>query len=334
MSWERDSAFASSPSSSGSITFSSAVREASSWNDWNTKPTFIARRRARASSSSEVSAAPSSVTSPLLGVSRPARIASSVDLPEPLAPTTATASPRVTSRSISRKITRSLAPLFTVLPMPRAVSTLLLFIVLPLWVVLLLPAFAAPAAEKSILVLGDSLSAAYGIARERGWVALLEERLKRERLDYSVVNASISGDTSGGGRARLKPLLERHRPAVVIVELGGNDGLRGLPVTQMRTSLGAIIRESQSAGARVLLVGVKLPPNYGEVYTSAFEAAYRELPKTHRTALVPFILEDFAGNPVYFQAYRLHPTEAAQPLMLERVWKELKPLLSPPLPNR
>jgi acyl-CoA thioesterase I len=205
--------------------------------------------------------------------------------------------------------------------MPRAVRTLLLFIILAL------PAFAA-AAEKSILVLGDSLSAAYGIARERGWVALLEERLKRERLDYSVVNASISGDTSGGGRARLQPLLERHRPAVVILELGGNDGLRGLPVTQMRSNLGAIIRESQNAGARVLLVGVKLPPNYGEVYTSAFEAAYRELAKTHRTAVVPFILEDFAGNPEYFQADRLHPTEAAQPLMLERVWPELKPLLN------
>ena len=212
--------------------------------------------------------------------------------------------------------------------MPRAVSTLLLFIVLSL------PAFAAPAAEKSILVLGDSLSAAYGIARERGWVALLEERLKRERLDYSVVNASISGDTSGGGRARLRPLLERHRPAVVILELGGNDGLRGLPVTQMKSSLTAIIREAQSAGARVLLVGVRLPPNYGEVYTSAFEAAYRELASAHRIPLVPFILEDFAGNPEYFQADRLHPTEAAQPLMLERVWRELKPLLNPPLPNR
>ena len=183
-------------------------------------------------------------------------------------------------------------------------------------------------------MLGDSLSAAYGIARERGWVALLEERLKRERLDYSVVNASISGDTSGGGRARLKPLLDKHRPAVVVVELGGNDGLRGLPVTQMKTSLAAIIRESQSAGARVLLVGVKLPPNYGEVYTSAFEAAYRELATAHGIPLVPFILEDFAGKPEFFQPDRLHPTEAAQPLMLERVWKELKPLLSPPLANR
>jgi acyl-CoA thioesterase-1 len=197
-----------------------------------------------------------------------------------------------------------------------------------LFIILSLPPFTAASAEKSILVLGDSLSAAYGIARERGWVALLEERLKRERLDYSVVNASISGDTSGGGRARLKPLLDKHRPAVVVLELGGNDGLRGLPVTQMKSSLTAIIRESQSAGARVLLVGVKLPPNYGEVYTSAFEAAYRELATAHRIPLVPFILEDFAGNPAFFQPDRLHPTEAAQPLMLERVWKGLRPLLT------
>jgi acyl-CoA thioesterase-1 len=203
-----------------------------------------------------------------------------------------------------------------------------------LFIILSLPPFAAASAEKSILVLGDSLSAAYGIARERGWVALLEERLKRERLDYSVVNASISGDTSGGGRARLRPLLDKHRPAVVVLELGGNDGLRGIPVTHMKSSLTAIIRESQSAGARVLLVGVKLPPNYGDVYTSAFEAAYRELATAHRIPLVPFILEDFAGKPEFFQPDRLHPTEAAQPLMLERVWKELKPLLNPPLSNR
>jgi acyl-CoA thioesterase I len=194
-----------------------------------------------------------------------------------------------------------------------------------LFICLSLP--AAASAEKSILVLGDSLSAAYGIARERGWVALLDERLKRERLDYSVVNASISGDTTGGARARLRPLLEKHRPAVVVVELGGNDGLRGLPVTQMRTNLAAIIKESQTAGARVVLVGVRLPPNYGEVYNSAFEAAYRELAKAHRVPLVPFILEDFAGNPEYFQPDRIHPTAEAQPLMLDRVWGGLKPLL-------
>lgn len=204
--------------------------------------------------------------------------------------------------------------------MPRAVRTLLLFIFasLPL---------AAASAEKSILVLGDSLSAAYGLARERGWVALLEERLKRERLDYSVVNASISGDTTGGARARLQPLLDKHRPTVVVIELGGNDGLRGLPVTQMRSNLSAIIRDAQTVGARVVLVGVKLPPNYGEVYTSAFEAAYRELAKTHRVPLVPFILEDFADKPEFFQPDRIHPTAEAQPLMLDRVWGGLKPLL-------
>ena len=204
--------------------------------------------------------------------------------------------------------------------MPRAVRTLLLFIFasLPL---------AAAAAEKSILVLGDSLSAAYGLARERGWVALLEERLKRERLDYSVVNASISGDTTGGARARLQPLLDKHRPSIVVIELGGNDGLRGLPVTQMRSNLSAIINEVLTTGARGVLVGVKLPPNYGEVYTSAFEAAYRELAKTHRVPLVPFILEDFADKPEFFQPDRIHPTAEAQPLMLDRVWGGLKPLL-------
>ena len=205
--------------------------------------------------------------------------------------------------------------------MPFAVRTLLLFIFLAL------QSFAAGSAEKSILVLGDSLSSAYGMARERGWVALLEARVKQERLDYSVVNASISGDTSGGARARFQPLLAKHRPAIVVLELGGNDGLRGLAVTQMRSNLAAIINESQTAGARVLLVGVRLPPNYGEVYTGAFEAAYRELAKTHRVALVPFILEDFAGNPEYFQADRLHPNEQAQQLMLDRVWSGLKPLL-------
>jgi len=176
-------------------------------------------------------------------------------------------------------------------------------------------------------VLGDSLSAAYGIARARGWVALLEERLKRERLDYSVVNASISGETSGGGRSRLKPLLERHQPSIVILELGANDGLRGLPIAQMKNNLGDIIVQSQKAGARVLLVGVKLPPNYGEEYTSAFDAAFREVAKKHRTALVPFLMEDFGGKREFFQDDRLHPNEKAQPLMLERVWKGLRPLL-------
>jgi acyl-CoA thioesterase I len=195
------------------------------------------------------------------------------------------------------------------------------------FILVLLSAAAAAAEEKSILVVGDSLSAAYGIARERGWVALLEARLKREGLDYSVVNASISGDTSGGGRARLKPLLERHKPAVVVLELGANDGLRGLPIRQMKDNLSQAITASQASGARVLLVAVKMPPNYGEDYTKSFDAAFRDLAKAHRTALVPFLMEDFAGKPEYFQQDRLHPAENAQPLMLEQVWRGLKPLL-------
>ena len=186
-------------------------------------------------------------------------------------------------------------------------------------------AYAAP--QKSILVVGDSLSAAYGIAQSRGWVALLAERLKRERPDYSVVNASVSGDTTAGGRARLKAALERHQPAVVIIGLGGNDGLRGLPVAQMKDNLSAMVREARAAGARVLLVGMKIPPNYGPDYAGAFAAVFPEVAKAHKAALVPFFLEGFAEDPKMFQDDRIHPTEAAQPLMLERIWKALRPIL-------
>jgi acyl-CoA thioesterase-1 len=190
-------------------------------------------------------------------------------------------------------------------------------------------AFGAPAAaaERSILILGDSISSAYGIAQARGWVALLGERLKRERLDYIVVNASISGETSSGGAARVGASLAKIKPAVVIVELGGNDGLRGLSVAQMKSNLAVIIAQSQQAGARVLLLGIKMPPNYGPDYAQAFDAAYAELARRYSTALVPFLLEDFADKSDFFQPDRIHPTEAAQPLMLERVWKALQPLL-------
>lgn len=177
------------------------------------------------------------------------------------------------------------------------------------------------------MVFGDSLSAAYGIARSRGWVALLAERLKRERPDYIVVNASISGDTSSGGLARIQKTLQQRRPSILVLELGANDGLRGLPVAQMKANLGGIIQQAQAAGARVVVVGMKLPPNYGPEYTRAFESAFGELAKRYRTALVPFLLEDFAEKPELFQPDRIHPAEAAQPLMLERVWKALAPLL-------
>ncbi|HZM35878.1 MAG TPA: arylesterase [Burkholderiales bacterium] len=186
---------------------------------------------------------------------------------------------------------------------------------------------AQAAPQKPILVLGDSLSAAYGIAHSRGWVALLAERLERERSDYSVVNASVSGDTTAGGRARLKSALERHRPAVVVIELGGNDGLRGLPVAQMRDNLAAMVQMARAAGARVLLVGMRIPPNYGPDYADAFAAAFEQVAKAHKTAFVPFFLEGFAEDPAMFQDDRIHPTEAAQPVMMERIWKALRPIL-------
>jgi acyl-CoA thioesterase-1 len=192
---------------------------------------------------------------------------------------------------------------------------------------MLLVSGASHAAERSLLVLGDSLSAAYGIAADRGWVALLGKRLARERPDYRVVNASISGETSAGGRARVGAELERHQPSVVIVELGANDGLRGLSPAQMKDNLGAIIGAAQKAGARVLLVGMKLPPNYGPDYTERFQAAFDELHRRYRTAWLPFLLEGFAERRELFQSDDLHPTAEAQPLILENVWPRLRPLL-------
>ena len=178
-----------------------------------------------------------------------------------------------------------------------------------------------------MLVYGDSLSTAYGMPERHGWVALLEERLKRERSDYSVANASISGETTAGGLARIDKVLELHKPAIVILELGGNDGLRGLPVAAMKQNLSAIIERSQKAGARVLLVGTHMPPNYGEAYIKAFARTFAELAKGHKTALLPNLLDGFSEKLELFQADRIHPTESAQPAMLKSVWTKLAPLL-------
>ena len=177
-------------------------------------------------------------------------------------------------------------------------------------------------------MVGDSLSAAYGLARSQGWVALLAERLKRERLDYNVVNASISGDTTAGGRARIGELLAKHHPAVVILELGGNDGLRGLPIAQLKANLGTMIERSKKAGARVLVVGMRMPPNYGPDYTQAFENAFADVAKRYRVPLAPFILEGFGDKPEYFQPDRIHPLAGAQAKMLDNVWPALAPMLS------
>src|SRR5262245_9223776 len=305
------------------MTFSSAVSDGSSWNDWNTKPTERERSAARSSSSSAKRSVPSSSTLPPVGVSRPARMASSVDLPEPEAPTIATASPAVTLKSISRRMTRSLEPLLTVLPMPRALRIVffsLLFICLA--------SAAAAAPGKTVLVYGDSLSAAYGMPERHGWVALLQERFRRERPDYNVVNASISGETTSGGLARFDAALARVKPAIVVLELGANDGLRGLPVAAMKKNLAAMIERSQKSGAKVLIVGMQVPPNYGAAYAGAFERAFAEVAKEHKTALLPFMFEGFGEKYELFLPDRLHPTPKAQPLILNNVWKQLAPLLA------
>jgi acyl-CoA thioesterase-1 len=188
--------------------------------------------------------------------------------------------------------------------------------------------WAAPAAHgKTVLVYGDSLSSAYGMPEQSGWVALLAQRLKRERPDYSVANASISGETTAGGLARIGAVLERHRPAIVILELGGNDGLRGLPVAQMKQNLSAMIERSQKAGARVLLGGMRGPPNSGAPYSQAFERAFGEAARERKAALLPFIFEGFAEKMELFQPDRIHPNESAQPAMMKNVWRALAPML-------
>jgi acyl-CoA thioesterase-1 len=186
---------------------------------------------------------------------------------------------------------------------------------------------AAVAAPATILVLGDSLSAGYGIDVRVGWVALLGERLRQQGYPQTVVNASISGDTTAGGRARLPEALRRHHSQVVIIELGGNDGLRGLSLAQTRANLDAMIRTARAAGARVLLVGIYLPPNYGPEYTRKFHAIYNELAQKYHLPVVPFLLEGVALTPGLMQSDGLHPRAAAQPRLLDNVWPYLEPLL-------
>ena len=186
-----------------------------------------------------------------------------------------------------------------------------------------------PADSPVIVVLGDSLSAAYGLPTERGWVALLEARLADAGLAYRVVNASISGDTTGGGLTRLPQVLERHRPAMVVVALGANDGLRGIPVRQIEDNLNAMVRLVRGAGADVLLVGVRLPPNYGAAYTEGFQATLRGVADAGQVPLVPDLLAGVAEDWRLMQADGLHPTAEAQPRILDNVWPGLEPLLGP-----
>jgi acyl-CoA thioesterase-1 len=186
---------------------------------------------------------------------------------------------------------------------------------------------AAGASERTILVLGDSLSAGYGLKPAQGWVVLLEQRLRDQGYGYRVVNASVSGETSGGGLQRLPRALELHQPAVVVVELGANDGLRGLSVPLTADNLTKITAESKKAGAQVLLIGMRLPPNYGPRYTNDFMRMYQEIATASKVPLVPFLLQSVALKPELMQADGLHPTAPAQPALLDTVWPQLKPLL-------
>jgi acyl-CoA thioesterase-1 len=183
------------------------------------------------------------------------------------------------------------------------------------------------ATARTVLVMGDSLSAGYGLAASQGWVALTADRIARDRPGWHVVNASISGETTAGGAARIGGELKRTRPAVVVIELGANDGLRGLPLAQSRANLDRMVRASKDAGARVLLIGMRMPPNFGREYTQGFADNYSALAKQYNVALLPFLLEPIALDRNAFQADNLHPVASAQPKLRDHVWTALAPLL-------
>jgi acyl-CoA thioesterase I len=185
-------------------------------------------------------------------------------------------------------------------------------------------------AAATILVFGDSLSAGYGLPPGAGWVDLLQQRLEREKFDYKVVNASVSGETTLGGRNRISAALARHKPEIVVLELGANDGLRGAGIDTIRSNLAAIIDQSRRRGARILLIGMQLPPNYGSSYVEKFRDVYAGLAKTERVAFVPFLLDGFAENRVEFLADGVHPGAGVQSRILDTVWKHLRPLLAGP----
>jgi acyl-CoA thioesterase-1 len=193
-----------------------------------------------------------------------------------------------------------------------------------------LAASACAIAAPVVLVLGDSISAGYGLPAETGWTTLLQQRLAAEHYPHRVVNASISGDTTAGGRARLDALLAKHHPSVTVIELGGNDGLRGGSLDAMRANLDAMAAAAQKSGSRVLIVGLRLPPNYGPAYVHRFETTYGDVARERKAALVPFLFEGFAEDNAMFQADRIHPVIAAQERLLANVWPALRPLLGQP----
>ncbi len=182
-------------------------------------------------------------------------------------------------------------------------------------------------APRTVLVMGDSLSAAYGLSAAQGWVALTADQVKRTRPGWRVVNASISGETTAGGASRIAAELKRHRPAIVVIELGANDGLRGLSLAQTRGNLDRMIQAAKTSGARVMLIGMRIPPNYGPDYTRGFEANFKALADQYKLPLLPFLLEPIARDRANFQADNLHPVAAAQPKVRDHVWQVLGPML-------
>jgi len=194
--------------------------------------------------------------------------------------------------------------------------------------VLLLSASAfAHSAPKTVLVLGDSLSAEYGLVRGAGWVALMEKKLKDEKIEVALVNASISGETTTGGRMRLPALLAQYKPDILVIELGANDGLRGQPVAAAEANLRSMIDMAQKSRARVLLVGMRMPPNYGRDYTERFFTMFKKVSKTTKSPLVPFMLEGVADKPTLFQTDRLHPNAEAHPIILANIWPQFAPMV-------
>ena len=187
---------------------------------------------------------------------------------------------------------------------------------------------SAYSAPKTVLVLGDSLSAEYGLTRGAGWVALLDQKLKGEKIDAAIVNASISGETTSGGRTRLPALLAQHKPHIVVIELGANDGLRGLPVPTAEANLRAMLDMAYKNNAKVLLVGMRIPPNYGRDYTERFWGMYKTVSTQFKAPLVPFMLEGVAEKPSLFQADRLHPNAEAHPIILANIWPYLRTLIT------
>ena len=189
------------------------------------------------------------------------------------------------------------------------------------------PSSVQAAQPPVILIVGDSISAGYGLIPGQGWVTLLQQRLKKEGYGYRVVNASVTGETTDGAVQRLGRALAAHHPAVVVIELGGNDGLRGLPVPRLSANLDLLITKSRAAGAEVLLVGIRVPTNYGPRYTKSFQGAYQDLANRYKIGLVPFLSDQAAINLALFQADGIHPNAQAQPLLLDNLWPQLSPLL-------